>query len=89
MAKYIVRVGSNAPDPSGKRDLKGRPVEVRFEEGDEITDQSVTPKDLATLIKTGAIEPSTDAGAAPTFTASITIEDPPAPLPDGDPKGKK
>jgi len=68
MPKYIVRVGSSVPDPAGKRDLKGRPVEVRFEEGDEISDQSVSPSALTVLLKSGAIEPITD---PPAFTTTV------------------
>lgn len=62
-AKYSVLIGCNVPDPSGKRDEKGRPEELRFEVGDEISDTSVTPSALATLLSTGAIRPSSAAGA--------------------------
>jgi hypothetical protein len=82
MPKYIVRVGGNAPDPAGKRDIHGRPVEVRFEVGDELSDQSVSPKDLATLLKAGAIEP-----IQIDFPASAGADLDPAPPVDG--KAKK
>lgn len=62
-AKYSVLVGCNVPDPSGKRDERGRPEELRFEVGDEISETSVTPAALATLLSTGAIRPSSAAVA--------------------------
>lgn len=56
--KYTVTNGFNCPDPSGARDAKGDPKEVRFEIGAEITAADVLPASLKTLLEVGAIKPS-------------------------------
>ena len=85
MPKYIVRAGFNTHAPGGTRLTNGRMAEVRFEIGDEITEQSVTPKAIETLLAAGAIEqvePTPTAEVAPVVDAPLAVEDPsPAPKP--------
>lgn len=56
MTKYTVLIGFNAPDPGGKRDAKGRSVEVRFDADTSITEGDVSPKALDALLAQGAIK---------------------------------
>lgn len=77
MPKYIVRTGFNTHAPGGQRAANGRPVEVRFEIGDEITEQSVTPKAIETLLSAGAIElvdPPPTVEVAPVVDAPLAVE---------------
>jgi hypothetical protein len=60
--KSTVLVGFNAPDPTGARNEKGDPKEVRFEVGAEITAADVLPASLKTLLEVKAVRPS---GAEP------------------------
>lgn len=58
---YTVTRGFNCPDPSGARDEKGDPKEVRFEIGAVITAADVLPASLKTLLDVGAVQPSDSA----------------------------
>jgi len=56
--RYAVLNGFNCPDPTGARDEKGRPKEVRFEIGAEIGPADVLPASLKTLLEVGAVRPA-------------------------------
>ena len=62
--KYTVTNGFNCPDPSGSRDENGKPKEVRFEIGAEISAGDVLPSSLKTLLDVGAIKPSGESDQA-------------------------
>lgn len=77
MPQYKVLVGTNAPDPSGRRDEKGKPVEVRFEAGDVVAESSISSSALKALVAQGAFVAHEGEPEAPsTFTASVSIDPP-------------